>query len=194
MQPVALESAQDFIAVYRALEPDLCQRVIEAFDRDPNKRQGRAGRTGAVSLLADTKQSVDLEIPSHGEWGEILQLIHPKIQACVAHYLAVSPVLRSFPLQATGYKIQLYPKQQGYFRWHADSVGKEVSNRVAALVLYLNDVAEGGETEFFHQSIKIPPRTGKLLLFPAGWTYMHCGHMPLSGDKYIISSFIKVRD
>jgi len=94
----------------------------------------------------------------------------------------------------TGYKIQMYPRQEGYFRWHADSVGKGAQSRVAAMVLYLNDVDSGGETEFFHQQVKIPPRAGNLLIFPAGWNYMHCGQVPLSADKYVISSFIKIRD
>jgi hypothetical protein len=55
-------------------------------------------------------------------------------------------------------------------------------------------VDSGGETEFFHQQVKIPPRAGNLLIFPAGWNYMHCGQVPLSADKYVISSFIKIRD
>lgn len=186
--------ARDFIVVYRGLDRPLCDAIITAFDRSPNKHQGKIGRAGETSQQADIKSCWDLEIAEQGEWRSLFQQMHTRIQACTSHYLSASPVLQSFPLQMTGYKIQMYPRQQGYFRWHADSVGKGVQSRVAAMVLYLNDVESGGETEFFHQNVKIPPRTGNLLIFPAGWNYMHCGHVPLSADKYVISSFIKFRD
>ncbi len=186
---------KDFIVVYRSLERELCTEVIELFNSDQNKWRGKIGRKEDNSTYKeDTKSSWDLEILNDGEWKDLFQKIHPKIQACMADYLSRSPVLKSFPLQVTGYKIQMYPKNEGYFRWHADSLGRNARNRVAAMVLYLNDVEQGGETEFFHQSLKIAPKAGNLLLFPAGWNYMHCGHTPESNDKYIISSFIKIND
>lgn len=186
---------KDFIVVYRGLEQELCNAVIELFNSDPNKWRGKIGRKEDVySYKEDTKNSWDLEILNEGAWKNIFQQIHPGIHACLADYLSRSPVLKSFPLQVTGYKIQMYPKNEGYFRWHADSLGRNARNRVAAMVLYLNDVEQGGETEFFHQNLKIAPRAGNLLLFPAGWNYMHCGHTPESNDKYIISSFIKIND
>ncbi|PUA29255.1 MAG: hypothetical protein B0W54_01235 [Cellvibrio sp. 79] len=186
---------KDFIVVYRGLEQELCSTIIELFNSDPNKWRGKIGRKeNTATYKEDTKNSWDLEILNDGEWRDVFQQIHPKIHACMADYLSRSPVLKSFPLQVTGYKIQMYPKNQGYFRWHADSLGRNARNRVAAMVLYLNDVAQGGETEFFHQNLKIAPKAGNLLLFPAGWNYMHCGHTPESNNKYIISSFIKIND
>lgn len=186
---------QDFIVVYRGLGQELCNAVIHQFNSDPNKWRGKIGRKAdSATYKEDTKSSWDLEILNEGEWKNIFQQIHPIIHACMADYLSRSPVLKSFPLQVTGYKIQMYPKNQGYFRWHADSLGRNARNRVAAMVLYLNDVVQGGETEFFHQDLKIVPKAGSLLLFPAGWNYMHCGHTPESNDKYIISSFIKIND
>ncbi|MCR6654161.1 MAG: 2OG-Fe(II) oxygenase [Cellvibrionaceae bacterium] len=192
--PHAVLFARDFIVVYRGLDQTLCDAIIAAFDRDRNKWQGKVGRAGETSQQAEIKSSWDLEIPEQGEWRGLYQQMHSRIQACTSHYLSASPVLQSFPLQMTGYKIQMYPRREGYFRWHADSVGKDAQSRVAAMVLYLNDVDRGGETEFFHQHIKIPPRAGNILLFPAGWNYMHCGQVPESSDKYVISSFIKIRD
>jgi Rps23 Pro-64 3,4-dihydroxylase Tpa1-like proline 4-hydroxylase len=186
--------AQDFIVIYRALDKDLCETVIQRFNEDENKNNGKIGRLGDVSVDERIKKSWDLEIPIEGKWQDIFQKIHPKIQTCIAHYVAQSPILTALPLQATGYKIQMYPKNQGYFNWHADSVGIKSRSRVAAMVLYLNDVEQGGETEFYHHGIKISPTAGNLVLFPVGWNYMHRGHVPESGDKYIISTFIKFKD
>jgi hypothetical protein len=185
---------QDFIVIYRGLDEWLCRSIIDRFDSDDGKRRGKIIRSGPDAYHeGDVKNSWDLEILSDGPWQDIFQSIHPKIQACMSDYLSRSPVLQSFDLQISGYKIQMYPKNQGYFRWHADSVGNNSGDRVVAMVLYLNDVEKGGETEFFHQEIKISPRAGNLVLFPAGWNYMHCGHVPESDDKYIIQTFIKIK-
>ena len=54
---------------------------------------------------------------------------------------------------------------------------------------YLNDVTDGGETAF-NGEYKIKPTAGKLILFPASWTFPHCGKMPVSSDKYINKSDI----
>lgn len=191
--PVVLH-VQDCIVLYQGLDRELCSAVVEYFDGDESRWRGKAGRSGQVSYEGEVKNSWDLEILDEGAGREIFRRIHPKIEACLSHYLSKSPILQSFHLQVTGYKIQMYPKNEGYFRWHADSVERNSRDRVAAMVLYLNDVEKGGETEFFHQRMKVSPRAGQLLMFPTGWNYMHCGHMPESADKYIISSFIKIKD
>ena len=54
---------------------------------------------------------------------------------------------------------------------------------------YLNTVSNGGETEFM-QGAKIKPSTGKIILFPGAFPYLHRGLIPRSDDKYILSSWI----
>ena len=54
---------------------------------------------------------------------------------------------------------------------------------------YLNDVEEGGETEFWGQ-YGIKPEAGKLILFPASWTFPHKANVPISSDKYIITGWL----
>ena len=186
---------RDLVTVYRGLDPADCRAVIERFDADERKSRGAVYRPGHVRAQEESiKSSWDLEILDQGDWQPIFRAIHPRIQACIRHYLSRSPILQSFDLQVTGYKIQMYPRGEGYFRWHADSIGAGVQSRQVAMILYLNDVAEGGETEFFHQGIKVAPRAGQLLLFPAGWNYMHCGQVAVSDDKYIVQTFVRIKD
>jgi hypothetical protein len=40
----------------------------------------------------------------------------------------------------------------------------------------------------------VKPEAGKLLFFPATWTYPHRGMMPISNDKYIITGWIYLND
>jgi hypothetical protein len=186
---------RDFVTLYQAVEPSLCAAIVERFDRDERKAAGKVYQQGAAGALAsDIKRSWDLEILDDARWGDLFGRLHAPVMACVDHYLSRSPVLQSFPLQGTGYKIQMYPRQQGFFHWHADATEKSVRSRVVSLILYLNDVEHGGETEFMHQGLRVAPRTGQLLMFPAGWNHVHRGCMPESGDKYIVQTFVRIKD
>ena len=62
--------------------------------------------------------------------------------------------------------------------------------RTLVCMYYLNDVEEGGETEFYHQQLKFKPTRGSLVIFPAYFTHLHKGHIPISNDKYIINIWL----
>jgi hypothetical protein len=87
--------------------------------------------------------------------------------------------------------IQQYKSNKGRYIYHNDfAVDTKLSRyRVLTYIWYLNDVNEGGETIIWDNH-KIKPTTGKLLLFPATWTYPHSGLMPISNDKYIITGWV----
>ena len=82
----------------------------------------------------------------------------------------------------------------GYFAWHAEvSPGDpsgEPLHRVLPFMVYLNDVDEGGETEWHHQGLRLKPRRGTLVMWPAYFTHTHRGLVPKSSDKYIVTSWI----
>lgn len=82
----------------------------------------------------------------------------------------------------------------GYHHWHSEIFPKdpqcEQLHRVLLWIIYLNDVTEGGETEFFYQGRKVSPRAGRLVVAPAGFTHTHKGHVPRSNDKYILASWV----
>ncbi len=66
----------------------------------------------------------------------------------------------------------------------------EKCNRYLVFLWYLNDVAEGGETEFLNFGQKVQARSGRLLMFPPYWMFQHAGLAPLSNDKYIVSTYL----
>ena len=79
----------------------------------------------------------------------------------------------------------------GYHEWHFESNTRAVSQRLMAWMVYLNNVEEGGETEFLYQHIRIKPKAGTLLLWPAGYTHTHRGNPPLSNSKYILTGWVE---
>jgi prolyl 4-hydroxylase len=55
--------------------------------------------------------------------------------------------------------------------------------------VYLNDVAEGGETEFPLQGDKIKPEAGKVAIFPSFFSFVHQSNTAISASKYVLVSF-----
>lgn len=92
--------------------------------------------------------------------------------------------------------LQRYLRGRGHYRhWHSehypDPRGDEGAlHRVLFLMIYLNDVADGGETKFYFQERQVQPATGRLLIAPAGFTHTHAGEVPRSGHKYVVTTWL----
>ncbi|MGA9343295.1 MAG: 2OG-Fe(II) oxygenase [Rhodanobacteraceae bacterium] len=82
----------------------------------------------------------------------------------------------------------------GYPYWHSELYPRagdaDTLHRVLLWTIYLNDGFSAGETEFLYQQRTIAPRTGSLLIAPAGFTHTHRGNRPNGGDKFIATSWI----
>jgi hypothetical protein len=82
----------------------------------------------------------------------------------------------------------------GYPYWHSEISPKRETHdnlhRVLLWTVYLNEGFGAGETEFLYQDRRIAPRTGSLLIAPAGFTHTHRGNRPTGADKYIATSWI----
>ena len=63
-------------------------------------------------------------------------------------------------------------------------------HRLFAWMTYLNDVDDGGTTDFDYFGIKIKPEIGKTMIWPAEWTHAHTGSILKSGKKYIITGWM----
>ena len=92
------------------------------------------------------------------------------------------------------FMIQKYNKNKGRYIYHNDFIVdfSNKSYRVITYLWYLNDVKEGGQT-VIEDNIKITPTAGKLLLFPSCWTYPHCGKIPISDNKYILTGWVYMK-
>ena len=88
-------------------------------------------------------------------------------------------------------KIQKTEIGEGYHRWHAENTSIDDSIRVMTFMVYLNDVDDGGETEFLYYPIRVKPKTGKLMLWPGGYTHTHRGNPPLTNTKYAITGWVE---
>ncbi|PKL74443.1 MAG: proline hydroxylase [Candidatus Melainabacteria bacterium HGW-Melainabacteria-1] len=93
--------------------------------------------------------------------------------------------------------LQRYTRLQGGYHHFHSEIYPQIHDadctslhRVLLFMYYLNDVREGGETEFYYQARKLKPVRGQLVFAPAGFTHTHKGHVPVSNDKYILTSWV----
>ena len=86
----------------------------------------------------------------------------------------------------TGYQIQKTNSGKGYI-WHNDYEHDSQKSRMLTYIIYLNDVEEGW-TQFYNGD-QISPRAGRVVIFPATWTYVHQGYPPLQ-NKFLITGWI----
>ena len=84
--------------------------------------------------------------------------------------------------------IQKYDKSEIINKYKDELVDNNTSKEISQLIflLYLNDVEEGGETEFLQGEYIVKPEVGKMVIFPSCWTFPHSGKIPISSDKYIL--------
>ena len=89
-------------------------------------------------------------------------------------------------------KLQMTPPGGGIHSWHNEHSTADAMDRIMAWMFYLNDIDEGGETEFLHQKLRIKPTKGTLVMFPASYTHSHRGNPPLSQTKYILTGWYQI--
>ncbi|MEE2023060.1 MULTISPECIES: 2OG-Fe(II) oxygenase [Alkalimonas] len=92
-------------------------------------------------------------------------------------------------------QMQKYDAGKGnYNYWHSEVYPQQPHNealhRALLFMFYLNDVEDGGQTEFYYQNKAIQPKTGRMVIAPAYFTHTHRGCIPVSNDKYILTSWI----
>jgi hypothetical protein len=193
-----LPDSNGYIAVFdNAVSSELCQRLVRDFEA--NKMSFSPGVT-LSGHMGHVKTSADLPLEMENiddDWWAS-SLANNCDQVRDAFITAFNRYMEQFvDLQApvffsdTGLRVQHYMRGNGFYRRHVDSVPWEVgcSNRVLAVILYLNTVDHGGSTRFA-DGTTVHAREGRVVMFPATWTYPHQGLVPLSDDKWIITTFI----
>jgi len=89
------------------------------------------------------------------------------------------------------FNVQKYDPGFCYKLHHVEDGGPRAGKLIRHLtfVTYLNDIKEGGETEFIYQNVRATPTKGLTVIFPAGWTHPHFGNPAESETKYIITGW-----
>jgi hypothetical protein len=203
-----LNKFDETIGVYpEALSRDFCQKVIDLFESP-----GMQGCTHVGQTLQgedhSVKNTLELDLMQHKEFDQITSELARVSNASVEDYIsqwdnADNPSWNFnnlFGDEGTYYplwQLQKYAKGEGHYNsWHMEQTAaiqwpEGVQHRIFVTMFYLNDVDEGGETRFLYSGLKIKPKAGTFVVWPPSWPWIHCGAMPISNDKYIVTTWLQ---
>ena len=181
-----------------SISKELCEDIIELYNENLHltyKGRIQKGYDPEVKDFLDFL--IDKYIDSNPKWKKIHDILIKELYDNLKNYSIninnnILKIVHPNSVVRIGTaQIQKYEKNKGKYIYHNDSqiLYEQKEHRILTFLWYLNDVEEGGETEILG-TIKIKPETGKILLFPADWTFPHCGKMPISNDKYIITGWV----
>ena len=188
----------DFVGIFDGVFPaEYCQNWINHFDKvdaagmsysrvQGMNRPSHINKDQAIdfdncSIYTNEELKVECKDFNTGFWN-----------ACYPLYAEKYSILREYESHKI-YKIKIQKTVPGggYHVWHSEDAGVLFRDRLLVFILYLNDVEEGGETEFLYLHKRVKPKTGRLLIWPAGFTHTHRGNPPLKGSKYIITGWVE---
>ena len=193
--------SEDFIRVYdKAVSKEFCRGVIDYFEwcGENNRVWDRKSESSSKLIKSDLSTTInpqnffEIQFTKEHLGGYLSEFNKSFWDECYASYRDEFDIIETLDRHNIfTYKVQKTLPSQGYHVWHSESGSREMSSRVMTYVLYLNDIGEGGETEFIYQRKRVEPREGRLVIFPAAYTHAHRGNPPLKGSKYIMTGWLE---
>lgn len=205
----------NLVRIYeKTLPKEICEFIINEFETSNSQLEGisGAGVNKAVKSSTDLMIHLNLDQPN---WVYIYDYLRENLLGCLVEYIENNPFMtingdfksKSAVIRTAQscyiagnngtphMQMQRYIDDQGYYAWHHENEGGSTAKRELFFIYYLNDVLEGGETEFKFNPQKVKPEAGKLVIAPALWTHKHRGNPPLNNQsKYIITGWIEKTD
>ncbi|MBN8888354.1 MAG: 2OG-Fe(II) oxygenase [Rudaea sp.] len=172
----------------QALSADFCAQLIASFEQSahlqtPNGRGHRAGLENSSWIEVNLTPVADRAFIGY---------FYAQIDKYLAEYNRRLGLTIPIPSRPTIDDLRMKRYRAGSddnFEPHFDS-HDEKSRRYLVFLWYLNDVGDGGETEFCDLGLRVDARAGRLLMFPPYWMFQHAGLPPRSNDKYILSTYL----
>ena len=181
----------NFIEKYdNSLKKDYCDFIINLFNRQDAEPSPTVGGVNTTHKLGT---HIPLSFDNSKDWfnGSINDYVGSSLFENLKKYKKKYNLdhIDEFVLQPE-YHIQKFEEGGGYFPPHCEHSPHE-PYRILVWMFYLNDAKSG--TRFHHYNKTYRAKTGRMLMWPAGWTHLHSGVIPNKGDKYIISGWFKYK-
>ena len=175
------------------IDEKICKKLIEHFDYHESKNNVFTREESTANIKKDKA----LMLHKNSSFTEEIEDVIDAVKKGIHKYeevLSYTKYCNIKDLHFTHMKIQKTFPMEGYHVWHVERNHNDIScNRALVYTIFLNDVKEGGETEFLLESLRVPAKRGRLCIFPADYPYVHRGNPPLSGVKYILTSWLTTK-
>jgi hypothetical protein len=187
MKQHPINSLNNFIMGWY-IDPTICDELIEIYKNSKDKQDGLCGVDNRIDK--SIKDSIDIGFLPN----EIPRNYLNALDQCAHKYLEkYSEARLGFDIYEYT-KLQYYPPGGGFKVWHMErgSLDWPMVTRHLVFMTYLNDVTDGGGTEFLYQNTKTTAEKGLTLIWPAEWTHTHRGEVSPTQEKYIITGWFNM--
>lgn len=173
------------------IEDEICDGMISFFNED-NYFPISEGLSSVGVVDKSRKESLDKSISPITKDYRVLSYLNSLskiIDLYIQKYEWCNNTEASWRI-IENFNIQYYPPNGGFKVFHFERNGNLKSlTRVLTFMTYLNDVNDGGETEFYYQKLKVKPRKGLTLIWPVDWTHTHRGIVSPTEEKMIVTGW-----
>lgn len=184
------KNLKDLIRVYDDVIPEsMCQEIIDIYERNVDYHQ----RFENNGLPTFTQLNITAVHETSEELSDLNEALVATSVKYLRRYIKDLNITFEFPEQYAFEQVRLKKYSadlQDEFKEHVDVGDHASAKRFLVFFLYLNEVKQGGETEFPYLNYRVKPKAGRMLVFPPLWLFPHCGRIPVSNDKYIVGSYL----
>jgi len=189
-----LNKNNNFIDGYYLSDLSICDDLIDFFNKSDSKVKGKIG--GGLNIKI--KDSLDLQlninsIPKYKILQSYFNQLSKIIELYKTKYKFCDEIIDQWGVEYD-FNIQKYKPSQGYHGWHCEKSSIDSSKRHLVWMTYLNNVKQGGETEWYYQKLKVKPEKGLTFIWGSDWTFTHKGHTTIDEDKYIITGWYELKN
>jgi len=178
---------ENFVKIYdNVIDEKSCRGLIDKFEVSQDKYE-----TVNVEDKEDRISFKQIVLVRSEEWKTVNDEMMKLFQSYIEQYKKECSISTKMWPEKHGYETirmkRYLANNYDRFDYHVDVKDYATARRFLAFFIYLNDVEEGGETEFLFG--RVQPKMGRLIMFPPMWPWFHAGRKPVSGTKYFIHSY-----
>ena len=181
----------DYIKVYDDVcDKDFCEQIINSFETE-EEHQVFIDRLQRPTF---TEMNISQQYMNNNHtWTAIQKQAQSVFVEYVSKYMDELDLGPDFPAKYAfeEFRVKKYREDSNdQFSDHTDVGDYNSARRFLVCFLYLNDVEEGGTTDFPKISHSVTPKCARMLIFPPNWMYRHAGRPVVNGKKYILGTYL----
>ena len=176
------------------LDNNQCLEIVKEFWKNKNLHK---------NVNTSNKVSTDLQCKFSEKNTRILlsksiNYISDALTIAINDYTKLYPQTKKLYLDwglYDNFNLQFYQPHQGFGDYHCENLGKDYSDsntRFLVWTIYLSNTLDGG-TEFLHQNHIEKCKMGKVIIFPADWTFTHRSQISTTHCKLIATGWLNYK-
>ena len=175
-----------FLELYK-IEHKVCDDLIEYYN--DNVEYKFEGTIDDQKIDKTIKDSMDVTF-YNGSRDKRIMKFFDAMTPCICNYAKKYKIAYNIKTSISN-NIQYYKPKGGFPHLHYET-SPQTPLRTVVYMLYLNDVTDGGGTNFPFQNVTTHAVKGDLILWPADFTHPHRGVISDTQEKYICTGWFEL--